>query len=40
MCHVQVVSTANARNVSYRTAAFINGFNKMKRTYSDSGFTL
>jgi glutamate dehydrogenase (NAD(P)+) len=36
----EVVSTANVRNVSYRTAAFINGFNKMKRTYSDSGFTL
>jgi glutamate dehydrogenase/leucine dehydrogenase len=36
----EVVSTANEHGVSYRTAAFINGFNKMKRTYADSGFTI
>ena len=36
----EVVSTANAHGVNYRTAAFINGFNKMKRTYADSGFTI
>ena len=37
---LQVVATANAKKVSFRTAAFINAFNKMQGTYNDSGFTI
>jgi glutamate dehydrogenase (NAD(P)+) len=36
----EVVATANAKKVSFRTAAFINAFNKMQGTYNDSGFTI
>ena len=36
----EVVRTARDKNVSYRTAAFVNAFNKMHGTYNDSGFTI
>ena len=36
----QVIATAADKKVSYRTAAFINAFNKMHGTYTDSGFTI
>mmetsp|Transcript_33819 Transcript_33819/g.54583 ORF Transcript_33819/g.54583 Transcript_33819/m.54583 type:complete len:525 (+) Transcript_33819:89-1663(+) len=36
----EVVDTANAKKVSYRTAAFVNAFDKMQGTYKNSGFTI
>jgi hypothetical protein len=38
--HIQVIATAAEKKVSYRTAAFVNAFNKMHGTYTDSGFTI
>jgi len=36
----EVVETANRKKISYRTAAFVNAFEKMQGTYGDSGFTI
>ena len=33
----EVVRTARDKNVSYRTAAFVNAFNKMHGTYNAEG---